>query len=438
MKPLAVVFLQQRNNKHSVAALAGALESVEDRLGLTVWFARPRQVIDRLSQAAAIHRQVVLAWSFHTPDVLSVAPALRDIRQRAAANRWPLLALAGGAHPSGDPAGTLRLGFDYVLRGEAEASLPHFLAALAAGGGHRNTPGLGWLDNDAYCQNRRPRPVNLDLYPPFAVRHSLFAPIEISRGCPCHCGFCQTPALLGRRMRHRSLDTVVHHAEVMRRHELTDLRFVSTNAFAWGSADGQTPNPAGIEALLNALGGIFDKGRIYFGSFPSEVRPDSVTLELAAMVRRLAGNDNVVIGAQSGSDRMLERLRRGHDVAQVVRAVEILRNAGFRVYVDFIFALPGEREEDQRLTRVLMRRVSDLGAIVHGHAFLPLPGTPLHRAQPGRVDAETRQLALELAGSGQHCGHWRQQEELAVRLNRFYREQSPAASDDNSSTAGVE
>ncbi len=174
----------------------------------------------------------------------------------------------------------------------------------------------------------------------------------------------------------------------MRRHELTDLRFVSTNAFAWGSADGQTPNPAGIEALLNALGGIFDKGRIYFGSFPSEVRPDSVTLELAAMVRRLAGNDNVVIGAQSGSDRMLERLRRGHDVAQVVRAVEILRNAGFRVYVDFIFALPGEREEDQRLTRVLMRRVSDLGAIVHGHAFLPLPGTPLHRAQPGRVDAE--------------------------------------------------
>ncbi len=67
MKPLAVVFLQQRNNKHSVAALAGALESVEDRLGLTVWFARPRQVIDRLSQAAAIHRQVVLAWSFHTP-----------------------------------------------------------------------------------------------------------------------------------------------------------------------------------------------------------------------------------------------------------------------------------------------------------------------------------------------------------------------------------
>lgn len=431
MKPLAIVFLQQRNNKHSVAALAGALESVEDRLGLTVWFARPRQVIERLSQAAAIHRQVVLAWSFHTPDILSVAPALRDIRQRAAANRWPLLALAGGAHPSGDPAGTLRLGFDYVLRGEAEASLPHFLAALTVGGDPRGTPGLAWLDNGAYRQNRRPRPVNLDLHPPFAARHGLFAPIEISRGCPCHCGFCQTPALLGRQMRHRSLDAVVHHAAVMRRHGLADLRFVSTNAFAWGSADGHTPNPAGIEALLKALGGIFDKGRIYFGSFPSEVRPDSVTPELAAMVRRLAGNDNVVIGAQSGSDRMLERLRRGHSVAQVVRAVEILRAIDFRVYVDFIFALPGEREDDRRLTRSLMRRVSDLGAIVHGHTFLPLPGTPLNHAKPGRVDIETRQLALELAGTGRHCGHWRQQEVLAARLEQFFRGQSPTASTDN-------
>lgn len=431
MKPLAIVFLQQRNNKHSVAALAGALESVEDRLGLTVWFARPRQVIERLSQAAAIHRQVVLAWSFHTPDILSVAPALRDIRRRAVANRWPLLALAGGAHPSGDPAGTLRLGFDYVLRGEAEASLPRFLAALTVGGDPRGTPGLAWLDNGAYRQNRRPRPVNLDLHPPFAARHGLFAPIEISRGCPCHCGFCQTPALLGRQMRHRSLDAVVHHAAVMRRHGLADLRFVSTNAFAWGSADGHTPNPAGIEALLKALGGIFDKGRIYFGSFPSEVRPDSVTPELAAMVRRLAGNDNVVIGAQSGSDRMLERLRRGHSVAQVVRAVEILRAIDFRVYVDFIFALPGEREDDRRLTRSLMRRVSDLGAIVHGHTFLPLPGTPLNHAKPGRVDFETRQLALELAGTGRHCGHWRQQEVLAARLEQFFRGQSPTASTDN-------
>src|SRR5207302_1418065 len=131
--------------------------------------------------------------------------------------------------------------------------------------------------------------------------------------------------------------------------------------------------------------------RMYFGTFPSEVRPEHVTIEALAVLKRYVDNDNLILGGQSGSDRVLSKSHRGHDVEAIIRAVRIALECGFTPNVDFILGLPGEEGADLAATVALMKKLHALGARVHSHAFMPLPGTPFKDAPPARVDDATRE-----------------------------------------------
>jgi radical SAM superfamily enzyme YgiQ (UPF0313 family) len=139
-----------------------------------------------------------------------------------------------------------------------------------------------------------------------------------------------------------------------------------------------------------------------------------VSAEALALVTRYAANDNIVFGAQTGSPRLLKKLRRGHTVEDVYRAAEFTRQAGLKPIVDFMFGLPGETEEDQRLSLQLIEDLAAMGATVHSHTFMPLPGTPLADAPPGRVTPEVESILGRLSKDGLHTGQWRKQEELAA------------------------
>ncbi len=153
---------------------------------------------------------------------------------------------------------------------------------------------------------------------------------------------------------------------------------------------------------------------IYFGSFPSEVRPENVSTEALTLVTRYTANDNIVFGAQTGSPRLLKELRRGHTVEDVYRAMELILQAGLKPIVDFIFGLPGETEEDQRSSLQLIEDLAAMGATIHSHTFMPLPGTPLADAPPGRVTPKVESILGRLSKDGLHIGQWRKQEELAL------------------------
>ncbi|MCD6323840.1 MAG: radical SAM protein, partial [Desulfurococcales archaeon] len=127
-------------------------------------------------------------------------------------------------------------------------------------------------------------------------------------------------------------------------------------------------------------------------------------------------NIRVVIGAQSGSEEVLRRMNRGHTPEDVLEAESLLRRYGFGVDVDYIFGLPGETEEDIQKTISHMRKVAALGGRIHGHVFLPLPGTPLSLAPPGKVKAELRKAVNSLLGRGKVFGSWMAQEVLAREI----------------------
>ena len=418
----ALVFLYEKVNRYSVHALAGALETRRRFDDLPVDFsADATEVLRALGHWRAEKRRVILALSFTTAMRNRIAELVRDARSAAGqAGRGgedgKLLVVGGGAHPTADPLGTLRMGCDVVVRGEGEATFLELVERVVDGGDWREARGIAYLDEAGQLRETAPiGPVDLDDYPPFPTRRGKFGHIELTRGCPFACGFCQIPRLHGTHPRHRSVESVARYMGEMRLGGRTDYRFISPNAFGYGSPDGRDLNVDALRELLRAMREMAGpEGRIYFGSFPSEVRPEFVNGETVGLVRRYANNDNLVVGAQSGGDRMLEHCRRGHTVEDVRRAVSCIRRAGFQANVDFIFGLPGETEPDRDASISFMRELATMGARIHAHTFLPIPQTRFADAPPGKVDARVRAALLgTLVPSGAAYGNWREQEELA-------------------------
>ncbi|WP_242342461.1 TIGR04013 family B12-binding domain/radical SAM domain-containing protein [Anaeromyxobacter terrae] len=410
-----LVLHYRRTARHALNVLLGAVEAHPATAEVPVVFApSPEAVADAARAALAAGRRPVVAWSFYTASFDEVAAELARVRDTVPDAR--VLHVAGGPHASADPAGTLAAGFDLVAIGEGEETLPALLARVAVGDDPRAGPGLAWLDGGGMRTSGRGPPVDLDALPPFAVRAGRIGPLEITRGCVWACRFCHTPFLFRARFRHRSLDTLARWARALAKVDTRDLRVLTPSALSWGSPDGGC-DLAAIEALLATLREALGPGRrLFVGSFPSELRPEHVSPEALALLRRYCDNRTVVIGGQSGSDRLLASMQRGHDAESVTRAARFALEAGLTPSVDFIFGLPGEMEDDRRATRAAMGRLAAAGARVHAHAFMPLPGTPWAREPPGRLDAATQALLGRLAASGAAHGQWRRQEERALRM----------------------
>jgi B12-binding domain/radical SAM domain protein len=409
----ALVFPCPKPNRYSINALLGAIEADPALRDIEVFLVEEVEALHScIGEIVGRYRKAIVGISFFSTQVRDVGGLISELR-----TSYPgVLYIAGGPHPSADPADTLGLGFDIVVKGEGEETLPALLRAIERGGDLARIKGIVYSDPEPVFTGPRP-PVDLNRYPPFSFRHRRVGPIEITRGCPNHCLFCQTPRLFGHRPRHRGIHQIVEYVRLMRERNLRDIRFITPDAFSYGSPDGRTLTLSAIEALLGSVREVIGReGRIFFGSFPSEVRPEHVNSETVALVVRYADNDNLVIGAQSGSQRILERCRRGHGVEDIYQAVEHTLSAGLKPYVDFIFGLPGEEEEDIRETIRVMEDLVEMGARIHTHTFMPLPGTPFAHESPGRISQALEDVINRLTASGKAFGSWRHQYEIASRI----------------------
>ncbi len=275
---------------------------------------------------------------------------------------------------------------DYVIVGEGEYTLPLLLADLESGGcGH--LPGVAtgsWYEPAVTT-------VRLDAYPAFS---DVKGYVEISRGCPFACGYCQTPQIFGHCMRHRSIDEIAKYAN-----RYGQARFVSPNAFAYGS-DGVHPRFDKIEHLLKKI-----TREIFFGTFPCEVRPEFICEESLDLVLDYCTNTKLHFGAQSGSDAVLAQLHRGHTIADAIHAAELCSDAGITPIIDFIVGFPFETDDEQQKTVSAIRELARIGKI-HVHQFIPLPGTELVGTCARSLLSETKKTCGELALGGKLTGSW--------------------------------
>lgn len=412
---MQVVWAYRRTGKFAFHVLTGALATDPRTRGVPVAFASGVDAAVAAARAAlAAGRRALIGWSFYSPDAAAMAAELRAVRQRL--DDPGVVHVAGGVHASAEPAATLAMGFDLVAIGEGERVVADLVAAAAADEDLRAVPGIASASPDGLRRNARPERIDLDAFPPFGPEHDRFGPIEITRGCIYACRFCQTPFFAGAAFRHRSVGNVRHWVRYLVGRGFRDFRFLSPTSLSYG-ARGADPDLAAIEALLGGVRAeIGPERRLWFGTFPSEVRPEHVTPASLALLRRFVSNRALILGGQSGSDRVLAHSRRGHDSAAVDRAVALSREHGFVPHVDFLFGMPGETPADVDATLAQMDRLVARGAKVHGHTFIPLPGTPFRRAAPGALTPEVRLRLRNMASRGALYGQWEQQERTAQAI----------------------
>ena len=383
----ALIFLYEKHNRYSVHALLAALDKNEVEIPVIL------SKLEDIPEHTKKYRNPVIAFSFKTQYLVEKYKSIQKLLQSVKGTK-----VAGGPHPTGDPVGTLKLGFDVVFVGDGEASFPEFLLGY--------TPkGVVLKEENGFVFTGWNR-VKLDDYQSFPWWRKLFSPIEIERGCNHACRYCETPFIYGK-SRYRGIDSVEEHVEAMKRMNKYHVRFIASDSFSY---------PYFFDIL--GLEGV----KLYVGSFPSEVRPENVSEEKLEAMKGRVHNKRIVVGAQSGSERMLERMNRGHTVENVRVAVELILDYGFTPEVDFIFGLPGETKEDVEETLRLMEWITTKGGRVHAHTFMPLPGTPWEGEKPGTIPKIVRKFVERMTGRGLAYGYWKEQERVGKVIYKLYKE----------------
>lgn len=413
---LHVIFLYDKNVRYSVNTVIAAIDLLK---GIKVHLARDLgEVLETAYIARSKGYRCVAAFS-----LLTTMLAVDDfyIKLKSAVEKLKQLnciTVCGGPHPSGDPLGSLLyFNFDYVVMGEGEESFRELLLAISDNTDPRGVKGLMYReDGGKIIHTGRRRPIDVDKYDPFPYWRGIFNPIEITRGCPYGCFYCQVSYVHGFGYRHRSVDRIVLYVKEFLRRGGKDVRFISPNGLAYGAQGAcKDVNLDAIEALLQSIKSVTDeyRGRIFLGSFPSEVRPEHVTDESLKLLKRYVANQVIIVGAQSGSQRILRAINRQHSVSDVVNAVTIAAKHGFKPDVDIILGIPGETEEDMQATLDLAKKVVELGGRVHLHHYIPLPGTPLGLRSPAPIPRRIRKELARIVGIGRGYGEWLKQERLA-------------------------
>ncbi len=408
---LAFRFIPQ--TRYSVAALLGALE-VDPRLtSLKIRLLSSRHISLDVVAELARTGPVTVAYSVMSTQRDFVIHEVERLRTRF--NRSIIL-VAGGPHASAHPHDLIDAGFDYVVVGEGERVLPELMARLMNGEEVESIPGVVSQTSESHPTPRELPCIQLDDYPPFALGINVVGPIEVTRGCPFRCKFCATPFLTGGRVRHRSADNVAYWIQqAVTRRGFERVWFLSPNALSYGS-HGRTVELERLEELLKKSTSVTSLKGVFFGTFPSEVRPDFVSKRTLEVMRHYVANKTLQIGIQSGSERILEVTNRHHTVREGLEAVNTALDCGFVPHVDIIFGLPYEQMEDRRKTLDLCQTLIDTGAKIHGHVFMPLPGSEFEYMPPGHLDAETRAILGDLARRGLMTGAWMNQERLGMKL----------------------
>ncbi len=399
-----IILLGYRENKKAIATLIGYLEKqTTDLPPIKVHILKSDEVPDLPGESIAAFSFLSTRWN----QVKKIILANKDKE---------IVFVGGGPHPAGKWQELLEKNFfQIIFTGEGEKAFYQFTQFIAGNLELNTIKGICYNDDGKIiCNPLDPLP-SLDLSPGYTRRYSIFPSIEISRGCPYLCQYCQTPFLLGRKPRHRSLENTLHIVDIYLKKGKKDFRFISPNAF--GYLDPSPKDDYLFLKLITALHNKIDgKGRIFIGSFPSEVRPDYVTPAKVEIVKKYCSNDNLVLGAQSGSSKILKKMKRAHSVEDVINAVEIIISYGLIANVDFIFGNPGETEEDIEATIWLIHKLIEMGAKIHGHYFMPLPGTPWEKEKPVKWPKKYLRIIGDLSRKGQLYGSWSNQLKIAEEL----------------------
>lgn len=205
--------------------------------------------------------------------------------------------------------------------------------------------------------------------------------INILYGCNRGCSYCIVPQVRGSEWS-RAASEIIKEARRVVESGVREITLLGQSVMRYGllndvwSAEDEAGSHGYVEPfsrLLEALDAIDGLERIRFTSG----HPSGCTSELARAMRDLPSVcEHLHLPVQSGSDRILEKMRRGYTVENYLDAIGRIRSTVGDVAftTDVIVGFPGETEDDFNATRELMEQVGFLNAFIFKYS--PREGTP--------------------------------------------------------------
>ncbi|HEX9829205.1 MAG TPA: radical SAM protein [Bacteroidota bacterium] len=276
-------------------------------------------------------------------------------------------------------------GADYVICGEAEHTLAELANQLlnAPNRDVSDIHGLAYRSNGSYAKTpRRELVTNLDDIPfpawdlvdlnrykeAWMTRHGFFSVnLVTTRGCPFHCNWCAKP-IYGQVYHSRSPQNVVEEMKVLKQIAHPDHVWFADDIFGlkpgWVTAFDEIVNRENAKIPFKCLS-----------------RADLLLKEDTIRLLKHAGCQTVWIGAESGSQKILDAMEKGTTIEQIYEATALLKSTGIRVGFFLQFGYPGETAADIEKTLQVVKncKPDEIGISVS----YPLPGTKFYdRVKP--------------------------------------------------------
>ncbi len=297
-------------------------------------------------------------------------------------------------------------GADFVILGEAEHTLAELISALDEGTrDFMHIPGLAYRHQDALVKTVRrnvmreldelPFPawdlVDIEAYRRVWLRTKGFFSINMAttRGCPFKCNWCAKP-IYGNRYNTRSPKNVIEEIKLLKTQYGFDHIWFCDDIF------GLKPG------WVHEFADLVEKENLAF-RFKIQARADLLLQEDYIRDLARAGCENIWMGAESGSQKILDAMDKGTKVEQIFQATRLLKKQGIHPSFFIQFGYPGETKEDILKTIEMINQLLpfEIGISVS----YPLPGTVFYE----RVKADLREKS-----------NWTDSDELALMFRNTY------------------
>jgi anaerobic magnesium-protoporphyrin IX monomethyl ester cyclase len=267
-------------------------------------------------------------------------------------------------------------GADFVIIGEAEHTLLELTTHIKADGHNFSSiQGLAYIENEKVVKtpgrpvlkdlDSMPLPawdlVDIDQYRKTWMEHAGYFSLNMSttRGCPFKCNWCAKP-IYGNRYNSRSPENVVKEIKLLKENYQMDHIWFCDDIFGL--------KPGWVLEFATLL-----KQENIQIRFKIQSRADLLAEENIVAALAMAGCENVWIGAESGSQKILDAMDKGITVEQIHTSTRLMKEHGIKPSFFIQFGYPGEHKADIALTIDMINELLpfEIGISVS----YPLPGT---------------------------------------------------------------
>jgi anaerobic magnesium-protoporphyrin IX monomethyl ester cyclase len=300
----------------------------------------------------------------------------------------------------------LNEGADYVLLGEAEITLKELIESL-----DKNEEDQSHVqsiaikkDGGIFKTMRRnvlkfldglPFPawdiLDVQPYKEMWVKSSGYFSLNMAttRGCPFKCNWCAKP-IYGNRYNSRSPENVVEELKMLKQKFNFDHIWFCDDIF------GLKPN------WVNEFADLVEKENLHF-KFKIQSRADLLLQENYIVALQRAGCENIWMGAESGSQKILDAMDKGTTVEQIAASTKLIKQYGMQPSFFIQFGYPGETKEDITKTINLINTL--LPHSIGISVSYPLPGTKFYENVKSELQTKT---------------NWTDSDEMALMFKNTY------------------